>query len=53
MSYGLEKPMMHSEIEIILESFNIPYRYVSDHIVVDALGDVTYWTEDMLRDRIS
>ena len=53
MYKGFEKPMSHSVIEMILESFNIPYRYVSDHIIVDALGDITYWTEEELRDRIS
>ena len=49
----MNKPLMHSEIESILERFDIPFHYVLDHIIVKPLGDVTYWTKDKLMDRIT
>ena len=48
-----EKPMMHSKIEAILNKYGIKFHYVSDHIIAKSLGDVTYWTEEDLIDRIT
>jgi len=48
-----DKPMAHSKIESILNTHGVGFRYVSDHIVAEGIGDVNYFEESALLNAIN